>query len=97
MFKVRLAASVPQVKLFDTADLHDPEIGRILGGADAFWAGTDSRLEVIHRAQLWRLITDNPGFDLSYYLGRLENDPQHEVPRAARGWKSERQATAATA
>jgi hypothetical protein len=91
MFKVRLAASVPQVKLFDTADLHDPEVGRILGGGELFWAGTDSRLEVIHRAQLWRLLTDNPGFDIQYYLGRIENDPFREVPRAARGWRSERQ------
>jgi hypothetical protein len=94
MFKVRLAASVPQVKLFDTADLHDPEVGHILGGNAPFWAGTDLRLEIIHRTQLWRLLTDNPGFDIAYWLGRLENDPQREVPRAARGWKGERQAAA---
>jgi hypothetical protein len=86
MFKIRLAASEPQVRLFDTGDLDDPEVPRILAREHA-WPGSDSRLEIIHRARLWRLITGDPGFDIDYYLGRLEHCPQREVPRAARAWR----------
>jgi hypothetical protein len=86
MFKIRLAAAEPQVRLFDTRDLDDPEVVRILS-REHRWAGTDSRLEIIHRARLWRLLTGDAGFDLDYYLGRLENDPWREVPRAARAWQ----------
>jgi hypothetical protein len=89
MFKIRLAATEPQVGLFDVRDLDDPEVVEILS-REPFWAGTDSRLEVIHRARLWRLLSGNPDFDLGYYLGRLENDPQRELPRIARAWPASR-------
>jgi len=87
MFKIRLAATEPQVRLFDTRDLDDPEVADILA-REPFWAGTDSRLEIIHRARLWRLLSGNPDFDLGYYLGRLENNPQRELPRVARNWQA---------
>ncbi len=85
MFKLRIAARVPQVRLFRDADRPDPEIARILSHEHA-WMGTDSRLEVLQRARLWRLLTGDPTFDVGYYLGRLENDPFTAVPQVARGW-----------
>jgi hypothetical protein len=86
MFKIRLAASEPQRQLFDTRDIADPQVARILS-REHQWAGSDSRLEIIHRARLWRLLTGDPDVDIDYYLGRLENCPQREVPRAARLWR----------
>ena len=86
MFKVRLAARVPQVRLFDTSLIDDPDVRSILG-REHMWPGTDSRLEIIHRIELWRRITGNPHFDLAYYLGRLENNPDVAVPWAARDWQ----------
>ncbi len=94
MFKIRLAATEPQVGLFDVRDLDDPEVEAILS-REPFWAGTDSRLEIMHRARLWRLLSGNPGFDLGYYLGRLENNPLLEVPRAARAWAAAKAPTRA--
>ena len=85
MFKIRVAARVPQVRLFDTAGADSDEVRGIMGRQHA-WCGTDGRLEIAHRALLWRILTGDPGFDVSYWLGRLENDPARALPGAARGW-----------
>jgi hypothetical protein len=84
MFKIRLAASRPQTRLFDTRDLDDPEVGRILGRPQP-WMGTDGRIELINRIRLWRQLIGDESWDLSYWVGRLENDPAHGVARYARG------------
>jgi hypothetical protein len=82
MFKIRLAATVPQVKLFDTSDLDAPEIGGLLQ-AHHGWEGSDIRIEYIQRIKLWRKLSGNPTFDTSYWVGRLENDPEQGIARFA--------------
>jgi hypothetical protein len=84
MFKVRLAASHAQTRLFDTRGLDDPEVGRILGTPQP-WMGTDTRIEIINRIRLWRSLIGDESWDLSYWVSRLENDPEHGVARYARG------------
>lgn len=83
MFKLRLAATEPQVRLFDTADLDDPEIPRILQAAQP-WMGSDLRLEYLNRIRLWRHLSGDDRFDAGYWLGRLENDPGRGIARLAR-------------
>ena len=75
MWKVRVAPRVPQRLLWDTADLQDPGIARILS-TDHGWYGHESRLEIVQRIRLWRTMTDQPGYDIDQWLTRVENDPR---------------------
>lgn len=79
MFKLRLNPTFKQLRLWDTRDLDDPEIGRILTQAEP-WMGTEARLEFIQRIQLWRLLTGDQTYDVMHWLGRLENLPHLPVP-----------------
>lgn len=79
MFKLRLNPTFKQVRLWDTGDLDDPEIGRILVEPEP-WMGTEARLEFIQRIRLWRLLTGNDRFDVMHWLGRLENQPDRALP-----------------
>jgi ectoine hydroxylase-related dioxygenase (phytanoyl-CoA dioxygenase family) len=72
MLKLRLNPRVPQRRLFDTRDLDDPQIPKILG-RDHGWYGHEVRLEIANRARLWRYLTDDPRFDVDYWLTRIEN------------------------
>jgi hypothetical protein len=74
MFKLRLGPSAPQRRTWDTRDLDDPEIGRILS-RDHRWYGHEVRLEIANRIRLWRAMTGNPTFDVDHWLTRLENEP----------------------
>jgi hypothetical protein len=74
MFKLRLGPSTPERRTWDTADLDDPEIGRILS-RDHRWYGHEVRLEIVNRIRLWRALTGNPTFDVDYWLTRIENEP----------------------
>jgi hypothetical protein len=78
MFKLRLAPSGPQRRSWDTRDLDDPEIGRILS-RDHRWYGHEVRLEIASRLRLWRALTGDATFDVDLWLTRLEN----EVPGTA--------------
>jgi len=72
MFKLRLGPRVAQRRLWDTRDLDDPEIPKILG-RDHGWYGHEVRLEMANRIRLWRALTDDPRFDFDYWLTRIEN------------------------
>jgi ectoine hydroxylase-related dioxygenase (phytanoyl-CoA dioxygenase family) len=76
MIKLRLNPTVKQVKLWNTDDINAPEIPRILAKNQPWlgWVGED-RLEVCNRIKLWRYLTDNPTFDVDYWLTRIENVP----------------------
>ena len=74
MFKLRLAPAHPQRRTWDTADLDDGEIGRILS-RDHRWYGHEVRLEIVNRIRLWRAMTGNPSFDVDAWLTRFENEP----------------------
>jgi hypothetical protein len=71
MFKLRLGPAGPQRRTWDTADLDDPEIGRILS-RDHRWYGHEVRLEIVNRIRLWRALTGNATFDVDYWLTRFE-------------------------
>jgi hypothetical protein len=73
MFKLRLAPSAPQRRTWDTRDLDDPEVGRILG-RDHRWYGHEVRLEIANRIRLWRALTGDATFDVDQWLTRLENE-----------------------
>ncbi len=77
MFKLRLGARARQVRLWDTADLHDESVeGRVeqlLSAAEPWYEAATARLEQLQRAALWRRLTDDPTFQVEYWLGRLEN------------------------
>jgi hypothetical protein len=73
MFKLRLGPAGPQRRTWDTADLDDPEIGRILS-RDHRWYGHEVRLEIANRIRLWRALTGDARFDVDHWLTRLEAD-----------------------
>jgi ectoine hydroxylase-related dioxygenase (phytanoyl-CoA dioxygenase family) len=72
MLKLRLNPGGPQKRLWDTRDLDDPEVARILN-RDHRWYGHELRLEIVNRVHLWRHLLDDPRFDLDYWLTRIEN------------------------
>jgi hypothetical protein len=71
MFKLRLNPRGPQQRLWDTSDLHDAQIPKILG-RDHGWYGHEVRLEIANRVRLWRHLADDPRFDVDYWLTRTE-------------------------
>ncbi len=86
MYKIRLNPTRPQVRLWDTSDLdavqNDPsdhifarfdmgKIGMTLRHTEPWMGVADHRLEEIARAQLWRYLTGDDGYDLDWYLTRL--------------------------
>ena len=81
MFKLRLNPTVRQKKLWNTDDIEDAEIPGLLN-ANHRWYGNEVRLEAVNRIKMWRFLTGDDNFDLSYWLSRLENAPENEL-RAA--------------
>ena len=81
MFKLRLNPTVRQKKLWNTDDIDDAEISDLLN-ANHRWYGNEVRLEAVNRIKMWRFLTGDDSFDLSYWLSRLENAPENEL-RAA--------------
>ncbi len=75
MFKVRLNPNVRQERLWNTNDIYDPEVVRILSKPEP-WHGVDGRLEVMNRIRFWRCLSGDSSFDITGYLSRLENRPQ---------------------
>lgn len=75
MSKLRLNPTQPQVRHFDTTDLDDPEIGRILT-TNHGWEGNEHRYELMKRVQLWRFVSDQPDYDIGErFLRRTEYQP----------------------
>ena len=81
MFKLRLNPTVRQKKLWNIDDIDDAEIPALLN-ANHRWYGNEVRLEVVNRIKLWRFLTGDENYDVSYWLSRLENAPENEL-RAA--------------
>ena len=91
MFKVRLNPRVSQVKLWNTDDLTDAikvnkpiftrdtnkveDVQTILGRPEPWFEDAAGRLEIVNRIKMWRYLTDDPTFDVHYWLTRLENTP----------------------
>ncbi len=81
MFKLRLNPTVRQKKLWNTDDIDDAEIPALLN-ANHRWYGNEVRLEVVNRIKLWRFLTGDENYDVSYWLSRLENAPENELQAA---------------
>ena len=74
MFKLRLNANVPQVRLWDCSDLEKAktkdEVIRILSEVHPL-DGQEHRLAHIQKIRLWRHLSGDPTFDFWSYLYRL--------------------------
>jgi len=81
MFKLRLNPTVKQVRLWNTDDINDPEIPRILNSTQP-WMGNEGRLEIVQHIKLWRALTGNEKFDSALWLGRIENMPENVLQPA---------------
>ena len=75
MYKIRFNATVPQVRLWDTSDLHDPAVLRELGTRFPWYESASGRLEFYNRALLWRRLTGDESFDLDFWVTRVSNRP----------------------
>jgi hypothetical protein len=83
MFKLRLEPAVAQVRRWNVSDLASAEVRRevaeILEARQPWYNGAEARLEVVQRAALWRRLTGDRGFQLEYWLGRLENQARPQL------------------
>lgn len=75
MYKIRFNPTVPQVRLWDTADLGDPEVARELDARFPWYEHATGRLEVYNRVKLWRALTGDDTFDIDYWMTRVSNRP----------------------
>ena len=83
MFKLRLNPSQPQIRHFDTSDMDDPEIGRILSTTHR-WESGEHRYEVMKRIELWRYVSSQPDYDIGERLmRRREYQPQNQTTSVA--------------
>lgn len=75
MYKLRLNPTVPQVRLWDTTDLHDPAVTAELGTYFPWCEQATARLEIYNRILLWRALTGDDSFDIEYWVTRVSNRP----------------------
>ncbi|WP_112134622.1 phytanoyl-CoA dioxygenase family protein [Glycomyces dulcitolivorans] len=75
MFKIRFNPTVPQVRLWDVADLDDPRIPQELSRYFPWCEHATARLEIFNRIKLWRALTGDASFDIDYWATRVANRP----------------------
>jgi hypothetical protein len=75
MFKIRFNPTVPQVRLWDTADLDDPAVAAELNRRFPWYENATGRLEIHNRVRLWRAMTADPAFDIDHWTTRVNNRP----------------------
>ncbi|WP_327695726.1 phytanoyl-CoA dioxygenase family protein [Streptomyces sp. NBC_00459] len=75
MYKIRFNPTVPQVRLWDTGDLHDPAVREELGHTFPWYEHATARLEIHNRIRLWRFLSADPDFDIEYWATRITNRP----------------------
>jgi hypothetical protein len=77
MFKLRLNPATDQVRRWGVDDLADESVRHAVRGVlrarEPWYEASTGRLELVNRITLWRHLVGDPGFDLNYWLGRLEN------------------------
>lgn len=83
MFKLRLAAAVPQVRRWDVSDLGEAgveaKVQEILAEPQPWFEDAAGRLEQVQRAALWRRLSGDEAFDAGWrWHDRLANQG---VPR----------------
>lgn len=87
MFKIRLNPTVPQVRHWDLSDFdarHNSRedhvfatfrrdsVAALLRRRERWMGEADYRLELANRTRLWRYLSDDPDFDVDWYLTRTE-------------------------
>ncbi|WSQ06808.1 phytanoyl-CoA dioxygenase family protein [Streptomyces sp. NBC_01231] len=75
MYKIRFNPTVPQVRLWDTADLNDPAVREELGRTFPWYEPATGRLEIHNRIRIWRSLSADPDFDIAYWATRIANRP----------------------
>lgn len=75
MFKIRFNPTVPQVRLWDTTDMADPEVAAEVGRYFPWYETATARLEIYNRVLLWRALTGDPSFDVEHWVTRVTNRP----------------------
>ncbi|WP_328745145.1 phytanoyl-CoA dioxygenase family protein [Streptomyces sp. NBC_00285] len=75
MYKIRFNPSVPQVRLWDTADLDTPAVREELAHGFPWYEQATGRLEILNRIKLWRSLSGDPGFDIDHWATRIANRP----------------------
>jgi hypothetical protein len=82
MYKIRLNPTVRQLRLWNTDDLHDPEVGQILSQRQPWYEWATGRLEIMNRSKMWRFLTGDDSYDTDYWLKRVENTPEQVLASA---------------
>jgi hypothetical protein len=80
MYKVRFNPTVPQVRLWDTSDLHDPAVVAELNASFPWYEPATARLEIHNRVLLWRALTGDDTFDIDHWVTRVRNRPALRSP-----------------
>lgn len=75
MFKIRFNPTVPQVRLWDTADLDDPRVSAELSRYFPWCEHATGRLEIYNRIKMWRALTEDDSFDIDHWATRVANRP----------------------
>ena len=72
MYKLRLNPTKPQIRNFDSSDIHDPEIENILMTRHG-WEGNAYRYELMKRVKMWRFVSNQNNYDIGEkFLRRYE-------------------------
>ncbi len=80
MFKIRFNPTVRQQLLWDTSDLHSPEVHEELTRTFPWYEQATGRLEIYNRALMWRFLTGDARFDLDHWVTRVTNEPTTAAP-----------------
>ena len=83
MYKIRLNPTQRQLLLWNTDDLHDPEVPRILSRRHPWYEWASGRLEIMQRSKLWRLLIGDESYDTDYWLTRVENKLDRDLASAS--------------
>ena len=75
MLKIRLNPTVRQLRLWNTDDLDDPEVGEQLNTHFPWYEDATGRLEILNRVKLWRTLTGDDTFDVDLWATRIANRP----------------------
>lgn len=76
MFKIRFNPTVRQLRLWNTDDLHDPEVGEQLRTRFPWYENATARLEIYNRVKMWQALTGDDSIDPDYWVTRVSNRPQ---------------------
>lgn len=82
MLKIRLNPTVRQLRLWNTDDLDDPEVGAQLNTYFPWYENATGRLEILNRVKLWRTLTGDDTFDVDLWATRIANRPERLAAEA---------------